>query len=115
VVDSDSFFRCPFCQCVFCSEVDLDLHLKAFGNVPHLRKWHCAHVLLEVDGFDAGVDEHGEWHWSESSYSPNTVRACRKLLSDDLAELDLDFLHGGADRIVSRLAFIVLHSRDSVK
>ena len=38
-----SEFRCEFCPCVFASQVDLDLHLKAFGSVPHLRLWERTH------------------------------------------------------------------------
>jgi len=80
-MDSGSSFRCLFCPCVFSFQSDLDLHLKVFGAVPHLRLWRCVHVLLEVDGFDAGVDEHGEWHWRYNRfYSPNTVRACRDFM-----------------------------------
>jgi len=79
---SGSFVRCPFCPCVFVSQSDLDLHLKAFGDVPHIRQWRCVHILLEEGGHDAGVDGHGEWHWRYSrSIHPNTVRACRELLS----------------------------------
>lgn len=36
-------FRCEFCPCVFACQVDLDLHLKAFGSVPHLRSWERTH------------------------------------------------------------------------
>lgn len=86
VAVSGSSIRCSFCHCVFCSQLDLDLHLKAFGSVPHLRLWHCVHILLEIDGCNTGVDDHGEWHWSERDFAhPNTVRACRELLSN-LAE-----------------------------
>jgi hypothetical protein len=81
MVNSDSSVRCLFCLCVFSSPLDLDFHLKAFGNAPHLRLWRCVHILLEVDGCDAGVDDHGEWHWRDSRCPhPNTVRACRELL-----------------------------------
>ncbi len=76
MVDS---FRCPSCPCVFCSQLDLDLHLKAFGDV-HLDVWRCTHILLEEDGFLAGVDIHGEWHWGDTSVHHNTVLACRRLL-----------------------------------
>jgi hypothetical protein len=61
---------------------DLDLHLKAFGNVSHLRLWRCIHVLLEEDCYDAGVDNHGEWYRRNRSIHPNTVRICRKLVSE---------------------------------
>lgn len=75
-----SEFRCSFCPCVFSSQVDLDLHLKAFDSVPHLRLWRCSHILLEVDGFESGVDDHDEWHWSGSgSINPNEVRVCKAL------------------------------------
>ena len=52
-------FVCPFCHCRFFSQVDLDLHLDAFVNKPHLSLWSSAHVQLEVDGRNAGVDNHG--------------------------------------------------------
>ncbi len=74
-------FRCRFCPCVFCSQSDLNSHLKVFGDVSHLDIWRCTHVLLEDDGFLAGVDSHGEWHWHDVSYHSNTVRVCRKLLA----------------------------------
>ena len=80
-MDSGSSFRCPFCQCIFSVQSDLDLHLKVFGAVPHLRLLYCVHILLEEDGFDAGVDSHGEWFRRSRSIHPNTVRACRELLS----------------------------------
>lgn len=80
--EASDVFRCRFCPCVFCSQFDLDLHLKAFGDVSHLPLWRCTHILVEVDGFLAGVDSHGEWHWqNSSSVHPSTVRACRELLS----------------------------------
>lgn len=83
MVDSVSVFRCPFCPCWFCSQSDLDGHLKRFGNVPHLRLWECVHILFEVDGHNAGVDDHGEWSWRDvRSYDPSTVQDCRKLLKD---------------------------------
>jgi hypothetical protein len=53
-------FRCPFCPCVFSSQYDLDLHLKAFGAIPHLDLWRSIHIQLEIDGHNAGVDDHGE-------------------------------------------------------
>jgi len=75
-------FRCPFCPCVFSSQHDLDLHLKAFDAVPHLRLWRCIHILLEEDGSDASVDERSDWHWSNvRSIHPNTVRACRDFVA----------------------------------
>jgi len=52
-------FICPFCPCRFFSQVDLDLHLVAFGNIPHLAVWRSAHAQLEIDGHNAGVDNHG--------------------------------------------------------
>lgn len=76
----DFVFPCPFCPCVFSSRSDLDLHLKAFGNFLHLRLWRCVHVLLEVDGSVAGVDNHGGWFHKSKRIYASTVRACRKLL-----------------------------------
>jgi hypothetical protein len=66
---------------VFCSQSDLDLHLKAFGDVPHLDAWRCTHILLEADGSLVDVDSDVEWHWWDTSVNRNTVRACRKLLA----------------------------------
>lgn len=51
-------FKCPFCPCVFSSQVDLDLHLVAFDNIPHLAVWRFAHKQLEIDGHNVGVDDH---------------------------------------------------------
>lgn len=81
VMDSGSSVCCPFCPCLFSSQFDLDLHLKVFGNSNHFRLWRCVHILLEEDGCDAGVDCHGEWYQKSRDISPNTVRACRDLLS----------------------------------
>ena len=82
-MDSGSSFKCPYCPCVFVTKHDLDLHLKAFGDVSHLRLWRCVYILLVVDGCGAGVDDHGEWHWRDSRFPhPNTVRGCRELLSE---------------------------------
>jgi hypothetical protein len=44
-----SVFKCPFCPCVFCSEHDLLLHLKAFGDAPHLLEWERQHRDLELE------------------------------------------------------------------
>lgn len=80
-MSSGSYIKCPFCRCVFCSEEDLALHLKAFGSVPHVRELKCVHILLEEDEHNAGVDEHCEWHWSNRSpVYASSVRVCRKLL-----------------------------------
>ena len=73
-----SEFRCPFCPCVFCTQVDLDLHLKAFGNVPHLRLWQCVHVLAEVDGSYDESYTRRDWSWQDKRYSPNRVRMCQE-------------------------------------
>lgn len=57
------------------------MHLKAFGNVPHVELWKAVHFLLEVDGANTGVDSHGGWHWSKvPKFYFFKVRACRKLL-----------------------------------
>lgn len=81
---SGSYIRCPFCPCVFVSQSDLDLHLETFGNYEHTELWRCVHIVSEADGYDAGVDGHGDWYsQSRSRYvSPNTVRRCRKLLRE---------------------------------
>ena len=82
---SGSSIVCPYgCPCVFSSQADLDLHLKRFGKVEHGDLWRCVHVVLEADGYDAGADSHGGWHWSykRKSVHPNKVRRCRKLLSE---------------------------------
>jgi hypothetical protein len=51
-----SDFSCPFCSCVFSSQVDLDLHLDAFGRVPHLRLWRYVHAFLDVYGSYTNVN-----------------------------------------------------------
>ena len=84
VSGSSVFLRCPYCPCVFCCQSDLDLHLKRFGNYDHLDLWRCVHIVLEADGHDAGVDEHGDWHWNykRKSVRSSVVRKCRKFLSE---------------------------------
>jgi len=76
----DNSFKCPYCPCMFFCQSDLDVHLKAFGDASHLRLWRCVHVLLEVDGNEAGVDSHGDWSRRskrDKRFSPNAVLACR--------------------------------------
>jgi len=68
---------------VFACQFDLDLHLERFGNVAHLQLWECVHLLLEEDGFEAGVDNHGEGGRRGSRAYRDRVRACRDLLSGD--------------------------------
>lgn len=77
-------FRCPYCPCVFSCESDLDLHLKAFGDVAHRDLWRCVHIVLEADGSIAGVDNHGGWHWSykRRSVHPSSVRNCRLIIDE---------------------------------
>ena len=84
MADSGSYFKCPYCSCIFVTKSDLDSHLKAFGDFSHKREFECKHILLEADGYDAGVDNHSDWHWSykKNSVHANRVRACRKLLSE---------------------------------
>lgn len=81
-------FRCSFCLCRFFTNVDLDLHLKAFGDGPHFRLWRCRHILLEEDGFNAGVDNHGDWYRGHS-VSPNMVRVCRDLLRAERSDVSV--------------------------
>jgi hypothetical protein len=62
-------FRCLFCPCVFSSQVDLDLHLKAFGAVPHLCLWRGVHFLIN----------HGSvrWHRRYKRYiCPSVFQHC---------------------------------------
>ena len=80
---SHVFFQCPYCPCMFCSQHDLDLHLKAFGDYAHRDLWYSVHVVLEADGHNAGVDEHGSWHWSRrKSVHPRKVRKCREIIDE---------------------------------
>lgn len=75
------FFKCPFCSCLFCSQADLDLHLKAFGANPHIRALRCVHVLSTDDDSVLLVDEHDDWNWSRRDFiHSNTIRACRDFL-----------------------------------
>ena len=81
---SGSYIRCPFCPCIFVSQSDLDLHLKRFGDYNHRDLWDCVCIILEENGHDAGVDEHGDWHWNykRKSVRSSVVRKCRKFLSE---------------------------------
>ena len=81
---SGSYVRCPFCPCIFVCQSDLDLHLEAFGDYNHDELWRCVHIVLEADGFIAGIDSRGDWYGqSRSRYvSPSMVRRCRRLLSE---------------------------------
>lgn len=75
------FFRCRFCPCVFCSQADLDLHLRAFGDNSHIRAWRCIRILASVTGYESGVDDHAEGNYGRIPfYHLNTVRACREFL-----------------------------------
>ena len=83
VSDSPVSFKCPYCPCRFVCQADLDLHLKRFGDCDHLDLWRCVGILLEEDGHDAGVDSHGDWHWSKRKrVHPNTIRKCRRILAE---------------------------------
>jgi hypothetical protein len=67
-LSSGSSFCCSFCPCVFSSQVDLDLHLKAFGSVSHLRLWRSVHFHLEVgvdnrDGYEFSLDNRKARYW----------------------------------------------------
>lgn len=80
---SEVVFKCRWCPCVFSSQLDLDLHLKAFGdNISHFGARRCVLVLLEVEcEINRGGFSVDDWHWSaRRSLSANTVRACRSRL-----------------------------------
>ncbi len=80
--NDDSDLKCPFCTCIFSSQRDLDLHLKAFGSVKHGRLVLCVAILSEVEGHNAGVDDHGSWRRGKRDrlFNPRTVKACRDLV-----------------------------------
>jgi hypothetical protein len=81
--DSSIFFKCPYCPCIFVSQHDLDLHLKAFGDYAHRDLWYSVHVVLEADEHNVFVDEHGSWHWSRrKSVHHSRVRKCRRILEE---------------------------------
>ena len=40
--------KCSFCPCEFCSQVDLDRHLEAFGRVDHLLAFQMLHKSAEI-------------------------------------------------------------------
>jgi hypothetical protein len=83
VSGSSVSFKCPYCPCVFVCQSDLDLHLKRFGDYDHRDLWDCVHIVLEADGHDAGVDEHGDWHFSKRKRVHHSkVRTCRKILDE---------------------------------
>jgi len=56
-----SFIYCPFCDCVFLTDVDLKLHLACFGRNPvlHGRKFRFEHSDSELDyfRFHGGADK----------------------------------------------------------
>lgn len=83
VSGSSVFFKCPYCPCRFVCQLDLDLHLKRFGDCDHLDLWRCVGIVLEADGHDAGVDEHGDWFFSKRKrVRSSVVRKCRKILDE---------------------------------
>jgi len=84
VSGSSVSFKCPYCKCVFCTQHDLDLHLKRFGDCDHLDLWECVHILMNEDGHDAGVDEHGDWHWryKGKGVSSSKIRKCRRIIAE---------------------------------
>jgi uncharacterized C2H2 Zn-finger protein len=45
----EGFYRCPFCPCVFCSRIDLERHLSAFGNIKeqHSEEYKRCHSRIE--------------------------------------------------------------------
>ena len=53
--------KCPFCTCYFCSNADLESHLKAFShkNPSHRRKFNRKHSLLvnEFSRLHGGADK----------------------------------------------------------
>jgi hypothetical protein len=82
--DGEVHIYCPFCTCQFSSERDLELHLKAFGRVDHERLVLCVAILSEVDGYKAGVDDHGDWRRNpkvDRLFTGGNVRACRLLVA----------------------------------
>lgn len=84
---SSAFFKCPYCPCMFASQHDLDLHLKAFGDYSHRDYWYSVHVVLEEDGHNAFVDDHGGWHWSKrKSVRGSVIRKCRRIINEHALE-----------------------------
>mgnify|MGYP001063866672 CR=1 FL=1 len=83
VSGSSVLLKCPYCLCMFYCESDLDLHLKRFGDCDHLDLWRCVHIVSEVDGFIAGVDNHCDWYLSKRKYVRfSVVRKCRLILDE---------------------------------
>jgi len=68
---------------MFVCQGDLDLHLKRFGDCDHLDLWRCVGILLEEDGYDAGVDDHGrDWGSKRKRVSRSVIRKCRAILDE---------------------------------
>ena len=44
-------FKCPFCDCVFENEIDLEKHIESFGdeNQSHVRRWKKVHYEAELE------------------------------------------------------------------
>ena len=47
--------ECPYCQCVFESQSDLDAHMKEFGSNPemHREKFRRTHGRIEHEPSDS--------------------------------------------------------------
>ena len=77
-----SDFPCLFCSCVFSSQVDLDLHLTAFGfgSVSHLRLWRSVHALMDVYGVYSDVDSQGLFIVSDAFLCLRDGLPCAKLV-----------------------------------
>lgn len=86
-VSVDGVYSCPYCPCLFFSQFDLDSHLTAFGREDHERLWRCEHILLEEDGFNAGVDGHGDWGSRKRLGYRKIVKGCRDWRARTLSEL----------------------------
>jgi hypothetical protein len=81
------FFQCPYCLCYFCSKSDLERHLKAFGDSPHLRLFKFSRKLVRGRYVYCVMDEE---HWlgfdcRNCSYK-NKCPQFRPLLNDLVSE-----------------------------
>ncbi|MCL2257857.1 MAG: hypothetical protein LBH62_01620 [Nitrososphaerota archaeon] len=50
------YLKCPYCACIFCTQTDLELHLKRFGNNAEQHIKDCKDTNAKIE-FGYGVDE----------------------------------------------------------
>jgi hypothetical protein len=54
VTNVNNLYKCPHCNCCFCSDVDLQKHIKSYGNskAEHIEEFRKVHGRLEHGSFN---------------------------------------------------------------